>query len=130
MSFADDLRNTKPLDPKKVKITRIKYMCNMISTADIKAKCSAAARRGARYAVVEKDNFYLDSGTSFSVDFTKKFNFKLFRSADDDLISKAVSDTLGQTANELGLNLDSVVCRYSSNGDAPDSYNILAKFSW
>lgn len=130
MSFADDLRKVKPQTSQSKKISGVQYMRQMITAEDIKAACTAAAARGERYAVIQKDNFYTDYGTDFYVDFRKKAFFNVFKSSDEDLIRNAVSNTLGVKASQLGLSLDSVRSKYSSNCGARSSYIISARFSW
>lgn len=130
MSFADDLRKVKPVSSQSAKIGRVQYMCQLITIDDIKRECSIQAGKGENKAVVKKDNFYTEYGTSFAVNFSKKPFFKIRKSAEEENIEKIILESLGQKAKQLGLNLDSVNCKYSSNSNAPSSYTICVSFSW
>ena len=130
MSFADNLRNIKPVTPTEEFSHKVQYMCNLISIDDIKRECIKQAQNGKHSACVKYECFYIEYGTNFSIDFKKKYFFKAKNSTYNNIVEKLVQETLGAKAKSLGLYLRSVNCEYSSNRNAPSSYKIQAVFDW
>lgn len=130
MSFADNLRNIKPISQTEIFSNKVQYMCNLITINDIKKECTEQARRGARRATVKKEIFQTQYGTSFSINFERRPLFKFKKSGGEDLVERIVQNSIESKASSLGLNLINVNCVYSSNGEAPSSYIIAAVFSW
>lgn len=143
MTFADQLRNTRPIDPNEEFLGKVRYMCRLIDENLVKDACMNAARRGHRQATVGKEIFQLDYGASFSVDHSGKVAWRNFSarhalkkavfgdSGRQQQIEAIVAQTIGQMAENLGLNLVGVNSYVDRGGDwAPDSRIIKATFSW
>lgn len=130
MSFADNLRNIKPVTPTEEFSHKVRYMCDLISIDDIKKECIKQAQNGKHSACVKYECFYTEYGTNFSIDFEKQSFFKTRNSTRKDIVEKFVQETLGSKAKSLGLYLSSVNCEYSPNRNARSSYIIQAVFNW
>ena len=143
MSFADQLRNTRPIDPKEEFLSKVRYMCRLIDENLVKNVCMNAARRGFNQATVSKETFQLDYGASFSVDLSGKVDWRNFSarnalkkavfgdSGRQQQIEAIVAQTIGRMAENLGLDLVGVNSYVDRGGDwAPDSRIIKATFSW
>lgn len=130
MSFADNLRNIKPVTPTEEFSHKVQYMCDLISIDDIKKECIKQAQNGKHSACVKQVCFYTEYGTNFSIDFKKKPFFKARNSTYNNIVENVVQETLEAKAKSLGLYLRSVYCEYSSDRNAPSSYDIQAVFDW
>lgn len=142
MNFADQLRDIKKDDPHELRlngyIKAVHFMCNRVSLAQLEKSCITAAKAGSTQVQLQfsTDYEYGDKEEEVVRSYRPTFSVKLNGTNVEteamyglqEKVTEIVLNRFGVAANNLGLNLVSVICK--ENSTTYRNFTIFVKFSW